>query len=93
MVIDGARNSTHNIFTISDDLFEIVFPNETDIAFLDEVTMRIESLGVDQVAFFDQLYADPVKKKNVHGLHGTLHSTGSYCAKEYFPTRRESDVR
>lgn len=92
MVIDGAINSTHDVFGIDSDIFEIVFPGNNDVAFLDEVTERVKLQGIDEVTFFNRLYANLVDKKSINGLHGTLHSTGSYCRKEFFPTRKESEV-
>lgn len=92
MVIDGARNSTHDVFSVNAELFEFVFPNDTDVSFVDEVEERIKSLGIDEITFFDDLYSNPVDKKKIIGLHGILHSTGSYCRKEYFPSRKEAEV-
>lgn len=93
MVIDSAENSTHDVFAIDQSLFDIVFPGEADVAFLDDVEMRLKSNGIDEESFFNKLYSNPVDKKKIDGLHGILHSTGSYCQKEYFPSRRESDVK
>ncbi len=92
MVIDGARNSTHDVFSVDEATFAIVFPDRTDIAFLDEVSERVHNLGLNEIEFFNKLYSNIVEKKNIQGIHGILHSTGSYCRKEYYPTRRESDI-
>src|SRR5512138_3217586 len=93
MIIDGAQNSTHDVFITDEASFAIVFPDDSDIAFLDEVVERVRQLGIDEVSFFNRLYSTKLDKKNIEGLHGILHSTGSYCRKEYFPTRKESEVR
>jgi hypothetical protein len=92
MVIDGAQNSTHDVFCVGNSMFEIVFPEGTDIAFLDDVTDRVRSLGLGEIDFFEKLYSNLVDKKNILGLHGILHSTGSYCRKECFPTRKEAET-
>lgn len=92
MVIDGAQNSRHMVFAVDDGLFEIAFPNGEDVAFLDEVSQRAITLGWDEIEFFNKLYAHEQDKKQIVGLHGILHSTSSYCKKEYFPSRREVDV-
>ncbi|HUI87502.1 MAG TPA: hypothetical protein VLX61_02130 [Anaerolineales bacterium] len=92
MVIDGAQNSTYDIFGIDKTTFDIVFPDNSDIAFLDEVSSRVKALGLDEVDFFNKLYSNKLQKRNIRGLHGILLSTGSPSRKEYYPTRKESDV-
>jgi hypothetical protein len=92
LVIDGAENSTHDVFGVNEKLFAIVFPDGTDISFLDEVVERVKMLGLDEEKFFGELYANQLDKKNIQGLHGILHSTGSYCRKKYYPTRKEAEV-
>ncbi len=92
MVVDGARNSTFDVFEIDDAMFAVIFPDDSDVAFLDEVADRIKTLGLGEVAFFNQIYSNRLDKKNINGLHGILHSTGSYCRKEYYPLRRETDI-
>ncbi len=93
LVVDGAKNSTYDVYSVGEDLFSIVFPNETDVAFLDELVRRVRLLGMDEADFCNKLYSNPVGKKDISGLHGVLHSTGSYCEKAYFPNRMESDVK
>jgi hypothetical protein len=56
-VIDGAKNSTLDIYQISDDLFALMFPDDTDIAFLDEVEQRLNDIGDDQI--WDLVYRIP----------------------------------
>lgn len=36
-VIDGAINSVYDIFVATDEEFLLIFPEEQDIAFIDEV--------------------------------------------------------
>ena len=92
MVIDGAQNCTYDIFGIDEATFDIVFPASSDVAFLDEIIARVKELELDETDFFNNLYSNKLNKKNIKGLHGVLHSTGSPCKKEYFPTRRELDI-
>lgn len=89
-VIDGALNSTFDVFEVSDAIFEQIFPDDTDVAFVDEITQR---LGVaDDWAFWQGVYGVKVDKKSLLGIHGTLHLTGSQCRPDYFPRHRESDT-
>lgn len=91
-IIDGARNSTFDIYQIEHDIFELVFPEQTDVAFVDEVDQRVKQLGKNIVTFWGLVYQVKVKKKDLAGIHGTLHLSGSYCKKELFPGRKESEV-
>jgi hypothetical protein len=90
-IIDGAKNSTFDIYQISDDLFDLIFSNDTDIAFLAEVEQRLDNRNDSK--FWDAVYGHKVDKKKVTGIHGTLHLTGSYYSQEFFPTRKESQVK
>lgn len=83
-VIDGAKNSTFEIYTIPDDLFEALFPNGADIAFAYEFQENLPDI--------EKLYSRPVSKQEVIGIHGTLHLEFSNVDQTYFPSRREKEV-
>jgi len=87
LVVDGAVNSTFEVFKVSEEQFNTIFPNGQDVAFLSDYS------ELEEGDFWLEFYANEVDKKTVCGIHGTLHSTGSYAEKEFFPTRRETDVR
>jgi hypothetical protein len=87
-IVDGAINSTFDIFEIDDEKFDILFPNNTDISFLDDYP----HLSNDK-HFWSSVYSRRVNKKKVNGIHGTLHLTGSDIDKNEFPNRKETDVR
>jgi len=40
MVIDGAENCVYDIFAAADDDFALIFPEGTDIAFIEDVERR-----------------------------------------------------
>ncbi|GAX91936.1 hypothetical protein [Effusibacillus lacus] len=87
-VIDGAVNSTFDVYEVDDNLFDTLFPNDQDIAFLSDFP------DIDNnPTFWSQLYSNKVNKKSIVGIHGTLHLTGSYVEEENFPNRKESDAR
>lgn len=67
LVVDGAANSTFDVFSTNEATFSIVFPNGSDVAFLDEVAERIEGLGIDEVEFFGRLYSNRRDKKALKG--------------------------
>lgn len=86
-VIDGAMNSVFEIYAVSDELFSILFPNGTDVAFEVDLLKKFPQTGR-----LKNSYKRRPKKKSVRGIHGTLHLNLSDCDPEYFPTRRESEV-
>lgn len=88
-VIDGAINSTFDIFEIEDEKFDILFPGEKDVSFLEDYPQRL----LNNNHFWDTIYCRKVDKKSVNGIHGTLHLTGSDIDKNEFPNRKESDIR
>ena len=83
-IIDGATNSVFEIYSISEEVFQILFPDGRDIAFekdFDPKDTRLHSL-----------YEWRVDKKQVVGIHGTLHLAGSVASSEDIVSRRESDL-
>ncbi len=89
-VIDGALNSTFDIFEVPDDLFQLMFPGNTDIAFADEVDKVFQRKGGNEN--WNTVYSRKVDKKQVIGIHGTLHLTEDNSIKKSFQTRKESEV-
>jgi hypothetical protein len=90
-IIDGAVNSIFEIYEVSDELFQLIFPGDSDIAFSNDVEYAFQKMDGDQL--WALVYESRVDKKDVLGIHGTLHLTGSNCKKEFYPTRKETEVR
>ncbi len=88
-VIDGAENAVYDVFTATDDEFALIFPGETDIAFIDEVIER--SGGVRLEAAFKAMWTRRVAKKDAMGIHGVLFY-GLEEKKAYYPTRRDEEA-
>lgn len=86
-IVDGATNSTFDVFEISVEQYSILFPNGSNVSFLDDFPLL-----EDDVDFWSNLYSNKLEKCKINGIHGTLHSTGSYVEKKEFPNRKESDV-
>jgi hypothetical protein len=92
-VIDGAINSTFEVYQVPEELFNLLFPDGTDVAYLDEVEERLKLNSIDEeIEMWGAVYRNKVDKKQLTGIHGTLHLTGSYSDKAYFPTRKENEV-
>jgi hypothetical protein len=88
-IIDAGRNSTNEIYTISDKLFSLIFPKGTDVVFMADVEKKFGILGDRR---FRSLWKKQVNKKSVNGIHGTWHTDRSLADPKHFPTRRESEV-
>jgi hypothetical protein len=89
-VIDDALNCVYDIFSATDDEFELIFPAGTDIAFIDEVLKRRDDKIIHDV--FEKIWTRPVTKKEVHGIHGILFY-GHENKKLFYPTRRDEEAR
>jgi hypothetical protein len=88
-VIDGARNSTFDIFQASDDEFATIFPPGEDVAFIEEVYARGDRGRLDPV--FGRIWTCRIPKEKAVGIHGTLF-VGMEDRKVYYPTRRDEEA-
>lgn len=88
-VIDGAQNATFSIFQATDEEFELLFPDSTDVSFREDVEERLTEEQQHRV--FAALWSRPVDKKTVQGIHGT-YFVDLDRRKVYFPTRKEAEV-
>jgi len=88
-VIDGAGNCVYDIFQATDEEFLLIFPNNTNIAFSEEVWRRDgqEALGM----VFTNLWSRPVVKSEANGIHGILFY-GLEEKKQYYPTLRDEEA-
>jgi hypothetical protein len=84
-IIDGARNSVFEIYSVSDEVFFRLFPDGADISFMEDFP--------EEDPVWIGFYQKPVRKMDVIGIHGTLHFHDKSIKSPYFPTRREIDVR
>jgi len=91
-VIDGAVNSTFDIYAVHKDVFIFMFPERNNVVFLADIEQKLSEHKIDKVQFWQQFYRNRIPKPQVHGIHGTLHLTGSSVEERFFPTRREEDV-
>ncbi|MCZ4282913.1 hypothetical protein O4H49_19160 [Kiloniella laminariae] len=88
-IIDGADNCTYSIFSIEDDAFQIIFPNEQDVEFIEDLHARV---GEEKLLeLLTPVWKRPVNKKNVHGIHGTLFYQLK-IKKRYYPTKKEQEM-
>jgi hypothetical protein len=88
-VIDGARNCVYDIFAATDEEFALIFPEETDIAFIDEVYAKGDKELLD--ATFNEIWRRRVKKSESQGIHGILFYELEE-KKAYYPTRKDEEA-
>jgi hypothetical protein len=88
-VIDGAENTVYDIFSATDDEFDLIFPVGQDVAFIDEVMARGPQEALD--AAFDRIWKRRIPKKDVICIHGLLFYELEY-KKQYYPTRKDEEA-
>lgn len=88
-VIDGAVNCIFDIFQVKDEEFSLIFPNGTDIAFIDEVYQRSAPDLLDGI--FSEIWRRRIHKKDALGIHGILFYELE-CKKVYYPTRKDEEA-
>lgn len=89
MVVDGAVNCVYDVFAATEAEFALVFPADTDIAFIDEVYERGEPAALDKA--FEAIWTRRVKKAEAMGIHGMLFYELPE-KKAFYPTRRDEDA-
>jgi len=80
----------YDIFQVEDAEFKILFPGNTDIAFIDEIQSRISQDQLSQI--MNAIRARPIKKSDVIGIHGTIFYELER-KKQYYPERIDSLAR
>lgn len=88
-IIDGAENCVYDIFQAEDDGFAIIFPNQTDIAFIDEIYSRGNKEQLDKI--FSRIWARRIEKKNAMGIHGIIFYELEK-KKSYYFTRKDEEA-
>ncbi|MDB5807083.1 MAG: hypothetical protein JWN73_4405 [Betaproteobacteria bacterium] len=88
-IIDGAQNCVYDIFAATDKQFLLLFPRDTDIAFIDEIYAREDEKAVS--AALTRMWTRPVRKSKAQGIHGILFYQLEE-KKAYYPTRRDRDA-
>ena len=88
-VIDGAQNCVYDIFSVTDEVFASIFPNNTNIAFIDEVYLKGNDEELD--AIFNNMWKRRIAKSQVQGIHGILFYELEF-KKVFYPNRRDEDA-
>jgi len=88
-VFDGADNAVYDIFSATDEEFALIFPNDTDVAFIDEVYQQQSPQALNEA--FTGIWKRRLPKRQAMGIHGMLFY-GCEHKKVYYPTRRDEEA-
>ena len=88
-VIDDADNCVYDVFQATDEEFEILFPNSTDISFFDDVWDRSDQETLKPI--MDRIWSRPIKKRDANGIYGILFYGMDY-KKQYYPTLKDDEA-
>lgn len=89
-VIDGALNCTFSIFEATDEEFALLFPGPgQEIQFAEDLAQLPAREAI--AAALTRIWERPIRKRDVHGIHGTLFY-GLDRYKSIYRERREDGV-
>lgn len=89
-IIDGADNATYSIFQATEKAFSAIFPRPgQDLEVVDDYVSRVGEEEAGKT--LSELWARPVHKREVQGIHGTLFYDHKDKAKYLPESRREID--
>lgn len=88
-VIDGADNTVYDVFSATDEEFAVIFPSDTDIAFIEEVVERESEKLLNEV--FGRIWRRRISKRDAMGIHGILFYQLER-KKQYYPTRKDEEA-
>src|SRR3984893_10085729 len=89
-IIDGASNCTFSLFQATDEEFSLLFPEpQQDIQYAEDLAHLPERVEI--TAALIRIWERPIRKKDVHGIHGTLfYQLERY--KRWYREKREDAV-
>jgi hypothetical protein len=88
-VIDGAVNCVYDIFAATDDEFNLIFSDGTNIAFIEDVYARENEELLTNA--FNKIWTRPIRKAEANGINGLLFY-GLTEKKKYYPTLRDEEA-
>jgi hypothetical protein len=89
-IIDAASNATFSIFQATESEFELIFPANQDIEFVEDL---FERLGDDTASnLLMPVWDRPILKREADGIHGTLFYNWADRKMHYPSSKREVDM-
>ena len=89
MVIDGAENCVYDVFAVPDDDFALIFPEGTDIAFIEDIERRADGDLVFEA--LERTWPNRIPKREAVGIHGIVFYQ-LYAKRKYYPTLRDEEA-
>ena len=90
LVIDGAENCAYDHLQATEEFFAVLFLGDRqDTEFIEDFCER--HINDDLEAEFAQLWARPVRKREVTGIDGILFY-GLLIKNIFYPNKRDSDL-
>ena len=88
-VIDGADNCTYDIYAVTEEEFEVIFPDGRDVEFVEHLIARVGEARAGEIS--SAMWKRPVDKKTATGIQGTLFYE-LLRKVPYYPTKKESEA-
>lgn len=89
-IIDDADNCVYDIFQVNESGFELIFENNSDIAFIEDLEKRPDWAQVSSV--LEGMWQNRLAKIEVNGIHGIIFY-GLTKKKKYYPTLKDEEAR
>jgi hypothetical protein len=89
MVVDGAENCVYDIVAAPDDAFALIFPEGTDVAFIEDIERGPDAARI--LASLNTIWSNRVPKSEVMGIHGIVFYD-LYRKRKYYPTLRDEEA-
>jgi hypothetical protein len=89
-VIDGADNAVYDVFAATEEEFALIFPQDQDVAFIDEVMSRGPEKEIDDA--FTRIWQRRISKRDAVGIHGLLFYELEH-KKQFYPTRKDEEAQ
>jgi len=88
-IIDSAENCVFDIFEATDEEFFIIFTNNTNVAFFEDLWQKEETKELEEV--FSKIWTRPVIKSKANGIHGIIFYDMKE-KKQYYPTLKDEEA-
>ena len=89
-IIDGADNCVYDIFSATEEEFALIFPGQTDIAFIDEIYSSADKYTLDSA--FNNIWRRRMEKSRAQGIHGIIFYELE-TKKKYYSTRKDEEAK
>lgn len=90
LIIDGAENCEYAIYSMTQEEFAVVFPeNNQNVEFIEDLVDRVGDDGVANL--LTPVWGRGVRKSEVNGIHGTLFYQ-LYWKKKFYPTKNDMEM-